>query len=233
MPRSPLDRLCMASLLMLALLHAAPAAAAEFKPLFNGHDLTGWDGNPRFWSASEGVIRGETSLERMTLTNTFLIWRGGVLKDFELKLKVRLRNGNSGVQYRSQDLGKWVVVGYQMELDNTPGKSGFLYQERGRKYLALVGEKVVIDATQKPRVVGHLAEKKELIAKGYYAAKDWNDYRIVARGNHLEHFINGVQTIDVLDDDPKGRSLEGILALQIHAGPPMLVEFKDILLKEL
>ena len=233
MLRSPLARLCFAGLLTLAMLRAAPAAEAEFRPLFNGHDLTGWDGNPRFWSVTDGVILGETSLERMTLSNTFLIWRGGVLKDFELKLKVRLRNGNSGVQYRSQDLGKWVVSGYQMELENAPGKSGFLYHECGRKFLALVGEKVEIDASQKPRVVGKLAEKKELIAKGYYRAKDWNDYRIVARGNHLEHFINGVQTVDVLDNDPKGRSLEGLLAFQIHAGPPMLVEFKDILLKEL
>ena len=90
-----------------------------------------------------------------------------------------------------------------------------------------------IDAQQKSLVVGQLAEKKDLIARDYYRAKNWNDYRIVARGNHLEHYINSIQTVDVLDDDSKGRSLEGILALQIHAGPPMLVEFKDILLKDL
>ncbi len=233
MLRSPLARLCFAGLLMLATQRTALAADADFKPLFNGHDLTEWDGSPRFWSVSDGVIRGETSLERMTLSNTFLICRGGVLKDFELKLKVRLRNGNSGVQYRSQDLGKWMVAGYQMEVENAAGKSGFLYHERGRKFLALVGEKVEIDATQKPRVVGQLAEKKELIAKGYYRPKDWNDYRIVARGNHLEHYINDIQTVDVIDNDLKGRRLEGIIAFQIHAGPPMLVEFKDILLKKL
>lgn len=208
-------------------------AEGDGKAIFNGHDLANWDGDKRFWSVADGVIRGETSLGCMPSTNTFLIWRGSVLKDFELKLKVRLRNGNSGIQYRSQDLGKWSVSGYQMELDNGAGKSGFLYEERGRKFLALVGEKVEVDLQQKPHVLGLLAEKKEMVAARYYKPQDWNDYRIVARGNHLQHFINGVQTVDVVDNDPKGRSLEGILALQIHVGPPMLVEFKDIFLKNL
>ncbi|EDY16008.1 protein of unknown function DUF1080 [Chthoniobacter flavus Ellin428] len=208
-------------------------AQGEGKPIFNGHDLANWDGDKRFWAVADGAIRGETSLASMPSTNTFLIWRGSVLKDFELRLKVRLRNGNSGIQYRSHDLGKWNVSGYQMELDNGAGKSGFLYEERGRKFLALVGEKVEIDPQQKPTVLGLLAEKRDLVAARYYKPQDWNEYRIVARGNHLQHFINGVQTVDVVDNDAKGRSLEGILALQIHVGPPMLVEFKDIFLKNL
>lgn len=209
-------------------------AANDFKPIFNGRDLTGWDGDPRFWSVKDGFIRGETTLAALPKGNTFLIWRGGVLKDFELKLKFRIQNGNSGVQYRSKDLGKWVVGGYQAEVENTQGKVGFLYHEKGRKYLANVGEKVVVGADGKPKVVGSLGDKKrDFIDKGYYRAKEWNDYRIVARGTHLEHWLNGVQTIDLIDDDPAGRALEGILALQIHAGPPMLVEFKDVLLKNL
>ena len=232
MPRFRFSRL--RNGLAVALLCASSALAAEdFKPIFNGKDLTGWDGDPRLWSVTDGAIRGETQLDRMTTTNTFLLWRGGVLRDFELKLKVRIRNGNSGIQYRSQDLGKHVVSGYQAEVDNAPGKAGFLYHEKARKHLVLVGEKVEIDETQKPKVVGLLADKKELIAKGYYKPKDWNDYRIVARGNRIAHYLNGVQVVDLLDNDPKGRSLEGILALQIHVGPPMLVEFKDILLKPL
>ena len=232
MPRHWFSRLH--SSLAVALLAASSALAAEdFKPIFNGRDLTGWEGDLRLWSVTDGAIRGETQLDRMTTKNTFLIWRGGVLKDFELKLKVRIRNGNSGIQYRSRDLGKHVVSGYQAEVDNAPGKAGFLYHEKGRKHLVLVGEKVEIDESQKPKVVGQLAEKKELIAKGYYRPKDWNEYRIVARGNHIAHYLNGVQVVDLLDNDPKGRSLEGVLALQIHVGPPMLVEFKDILLKPL
>ena len=219
---------------ILFALAAISAGEDTAIPIFNGHDLANWDGDKRYWSVTGGMIRGETSLERMPATNTFLIYRGSVLKDFELRLKFRLRNGNSGVQYRSRDLGQWSVAGYQAEIDNGPGNSGFLYEERGRKFLALIGEKVQIGADQKPQVIGQLmAPRKELLASSYYKPQEWNDYLIVARGNHLEHFINGFQTIDVVDNDAKGRSLEGILALQIHVGPPMLVEFKDILLKNL
>jgi hypothetical protein len=221
------------ALALTVLAGAARAADADFKPIFTGRDLAGWDGDPRFWTVQDGVLRGETTLAALPKGNTFLIWRGGVLKDFELRLKFRIRNGNSGVQYRSKDLGKWVVSGYQAEIENKQGKIGFLYHEKGRKYLANVGEKVEIGEDGKPKVVGQLATKEELIAKGYYKEKDWNDYRIVARGNRLEHWLNGFQTISCVDHDPAGRALEGVLALQIHAGPPMLVEFKDILLKEL
>ena len=231
--RSRTSRVILVIQMALLLWADAGQAQGDGKAIFNGKDLESWDGDRRFWSVANGAIRGETSLECMPATNTFLIWRGGTLKDFELRLKVRLRNGNSGVQYRSRDLGKWTVAGYQVELDNGAGKSGFLYEERGRKFLALVGEKVEVDPQQKPKVLSLLARKQDLVVSKYYKPQDWNDYRIVAHGNHLEHFINGVQTVDVVDNDSKGRSLEGILALQIHVGPPMLVEFKDIFLKNL
>jgi hypothetical protein len=233
MKRSTLARACLVTGMATLSLQSTSVAGDDFKPIFNGENLSNWEGDRRYWSVSGGVIRGETSLARMATSNTFLIWRGGLVKDFDLRLKVRIRNGNSGVQYRSQDLGKHVVAGYQAEVDNSPGKAGFLYQEKGRKFLALVGEKVEIDEAQKPKVIGQLADKKELIAQRYYREKEWNEYRILARGNRLAHYLNGVQVVDVLDNDPKGRSLEGILALQIHCGPPMLVEFKDILLKSL
>jgi hypothetical protein len=223
-------------LLFLALVAALlprtiAAAEADFRPIFNGRDLTGWEGDKRFWSVREGAIRGETVLGVMTMENTFLIWQGGPVGDFQLKLKVRLRNGNSGIQYRARKLRSWVVSGYQAEIENAPGKSGFLYEERGRKFLALIGEKVEIDATGKPHVTGQLADKKELLARDYYKPREWNDYLITAKGNHLEHFLNGQKIVDVTDNDPAHRSLEGVLALQIHVGPPMLVEFKDILLQ--
>jgi len=131
-------------------------------------------------------------------------------------------------------LGKFVVGGYQAEIENTQGKVGFLYEERGRKYLANVGEKVEIGPDGKPKVTEALGDKqKDFIQKGYYKNKDWNEYRIVARGNHLEHWLNGFKTVEVTDNDPKSRASEGILAFQIHGGPPMVVEFKDILLKNL
>ena len=228
--RIPLLRVC-AALTALAFTRVLHAADADFKPIFNGRDLTGWDGDARFWSVRDGILRGETTLGAMAMKNTFLVWRGGTVKDFQLRLKVRLRNGNSGVQYRSRDLGKWVVAGYQAEIDNAAAKSGFLYEERGRKSLALVGEKVELDAGAKPRVTGQLADKKDLLARGYYKPQEWNDYLIVAKGDHLEHFLNGTKIIDVTDNDAKSRAPDGLLALQIHAGPPMLVEFKDILLQ--
>ncbi|MEA3207178.1 MAG: hypothetical protein QOE70_235 [Chthoniobacter sp.] len=219
-------------LVALALLDLS-VRAAEAEPLFNGRDLTGWDGNPRYWSVRDGCIRGETTLAALPAGNTFLIWRAGTLKDFELRLKFRIQNGNSGVQYRSKDLGKWVVSGYQAEIENKQGKAGFLYEEKGRGWLARVGEKVEVGATGKPKIVGQLTSAEELIVRGYYKMRDWNEYRIIARGGHLEHWLNGFPTIDLIDNDPAHRALEGLLALQIHAGPPMIVEFKDILLKNL
>ena len=208
-----------------------------FVPIFNGKDLAGWDGDPRLWSVRDGMIRGQTTLENPAPHNTFLIWRAGKLRDFVLKLKFHIHDGNSGVQYRSQDRGDWIVSGYQGEVANDrpdPGiGTGFLYHERGRGDIAHVGEFVVIDENGKRTVVGKVADVNVLKAAGYYKNDGWNEYTIVAHGNHLIHLVNGYQTIEMIDNDPKGGAREGILALQIHAGDPMLVEFKDIRLKTL
>ena len=222
---------CFATAIIMA--SVAQGVDPDFQPIFNGKDLTGWDGDPRFWSVKDGAIRGETTLKALPLGNTFLIWRGGTLRDFELRVKFRIQNGNSGIQYRSKDRGKWVVSGYQAEVENKQGKVGFLYEEKGRKYLANVGESVEMALSGERKVTGAIANKEDLIKRGYYKPKDWNEYLIVAKGNHIEQTLNGFKTIDLIDNDEKGRSLEGILALQIHAGPPMIVEFKDILLKNL
>jgi hypothetical protein len=215
------------------LLRSAFGENADFKSIFNGRDLSGWEGDPKFWSVRDGVLRGETTLGKLALSNTFCIWRGGLLKDFELKLKFRIQNGNSGIQYRSKDLGKFSVAGYQAEIENHQGKVGFLYEEKGRKYLVNVGERVTVDGRGERRVTGMIAPQAEYISKGYYKDRDWNEYRIIAKGNYVTQYLNGFQTIELTDDDAKKRALEGVLALQIHAGPPMLVEFKDILLKKL
>jgi hypothetical protein len=222
--------------LLFALLLGAQSAGAgavdsDLRQIFNGRDLTGWEGDPRFWSVIDGCIRGETRFGALPKDNTFLIYRGAPVRDFELRLKFRLQNGNSGVQYRARDLGKHVVSGYQAEIENKQGKAGFLYEEKGRGWLARVGEKAEAAPTGKPHATGTLATQKALIAQGYYRMRDWNEYRIVARGNRLQHFLNGFQTVEFIDNDPARRALEGLLALQIHAGPPMIVEFKDILIK--
>lgn len=204
------------------------AAVGVEETIFNGKDLTGWDGDSRLWSVVDGAIRGQTTPENRAPDNTFCIWRGGKLKDFILKIKFRIQNGNSGIQYRSKDLGQWRVGGYQAEVENAPGKVGFLYDERARGWMVNVGDIMVVDKQAKKNVIGKIDDVNALIKAGYYKDKDWNEYTIVARGNHLMHTLNGFQTIEMIDEDPKGRAMEGILALQIHAGPPMTVEFKDI-----
>jgi len=218
-------------------IQQAAVEETGFVPIFNGKDLTGWDGDPRLWTVRDAMIVGQTTVAKPARHNTFLIWRAGKLRDFVLKLKFHIHDGNSGVQYRSQDLGDWIVSGYQGEVANDrpdPGiGTGFLYHERGRRDIARVGEFVVIDPNGKRSVVGRVAEVKALKEAAYYQNDGWNEYTIMAYGNHLIHLVNGYQTIEMIDNDGKNSAREGILALQIHAGDPMLVEFKDIRLKVL
>jgi len=202
-----------------------------FKPIFNGKDLAGWDGNPDFWRVEDGAITGQTTAEKPTKGNTFIIWRAGVsVDDFELKLEYKIIGGNSGVQYRSFEPGeKWVVGGYQADIDSSDRFSGILYGERDRGILATRGQKVVIGDDHKPKVSGELGDAREL--QGKIKKEDWNEYHITARGNHLLHRINGQVMVDVTDEDKTGRRASGILALQLHAGPPMKVQFKNVRLK--
>ena len=222
----------MAAALVCA-LGAITAFGADdgFKPIFNGKDLKGWDGEPKIWSAKDGMIVGNTA--NVTLkTNTFLVWRDGTVDDFVLRFKYRIVNGNSGVQYRSKELtniGKWVVGGYQADFEAGKTYSGILYEERMRGILAERGTKVVIDENGKKNVE-RFADSAELQSKIKH--EDWNDYEVTAQGYHFVHKINGNVTIDVLDNDVK-HVASGILALQVHVGPAMTVEFKDIMLKRL
>ncbi len=219
---------------LLALLALASTAFAEDKNLFNGKDLTGWKGLD-FWSVEDGCITGRTTKEKPTKGNTFLVYKDEVA-DFELTFKYKIIGGNSGVQYRSKltDEKAFVVAGYQADFEAGKTYSGILYEEKGRGILAQRGQKTVIKegaAPNKPKVevTGEVGKSAEIQAK--IKADDWNDYRIVAKGGHLQHFINGVQTIDVTDETALGAK-KGILALQLHAGPAMVVQFKDLVLKE-
>lgn len=231
----------LASLVSLVSLVAAAVVHAEDKPLFNGKDLSGWKGQPEFWSVQDGVITGHTTREVPVKENTFLVWDGQV-GDFELNFKYKIVDkdgkaagfGNSGVQYRSKVVNpKYsVVAGYQADFEVGTTYSGILYEEKGRGILANRGEKVVIhegDAPNKPRIeVTGSVGKSEDIQAGIHPA-EWNAYRIVAKGGHLQHFINGKQTVDVTDETAIGAKT-GVLALQLHAGDPMTVQFKDIVL---
>jgi hypothetical protein len=221
----------------LALIACTLCHAGE-KQLFNGKDLESWEGNKDFWTVEDGAITGRTTAEKPTKANTFLVYKGGEAADFELTLKYKFSSdsGNSGVQYRSKliDAETFVVGGYQADFEVGSKFSGILYEEKGRGILALRGQQVKISAganPQKPKieVLGEVGKSDEIqasIKKG-----DWNEYRIVAKGGHIQHFINGHKTVDVTDESAEGAKT-GIIALQLHQGPPMVVQFKDIVLKQ-
>jgi hypothetical protein len=217
----------------------APAEPGDMQSLFNGKDLSGWDGDPRLWSVRDGVIHGETTPEAKANRNTFLIWQGGDVSDFELRLSFRLSTtNNSGIQYRSRHItegnpaNKWIVRGYQHELRNEedfPNVPGFIYDEGGKRgRIILAGEKGHWDG--KKQVTDTLitaAEFKELMK-----VDDWNDVVIIAKGSHIQHYLNGRLILD-FTDSPELTLKEGVLALQLHAGRPMWAEFKDIRMKSL
>lgn len=219
----------------------APAEPADMKVIFNGKDLSGWDGDPRLWSVKDGVLRGETTEANPAKGNTFVIWKEGRTKDFELRLSFRCNaTNNSGIQYRSKHIteGKpsnaWVVRGYQHELRNEaklPNVAGFIYDEGGKRgRICLVGEKAEWGADGKKQVVGQLIDQAGW--EKLFKLDDWNDVVIVAKGNHVRHYLNGTLILDFTDNEPQLQLLDGILALQLHAGKPMWVEFKNIRIKD-
>ncbi len=249
--RNPLlPLLTFAASLSCAQLFIATAADLEpgFKSLFNGRDLSEWDGNPKLWTVRDGTITGVTGSDADTKINhnTFLVWKGGDIGDFELRLSYRIEKGNSGIQYRSKvtQTGKFgpIVGGYQADFEAGTTYTGILYEEGGRGILAQRGQKTVIKEIEetkdgktqkktKVEVTGSVGDTKEIQSKIKH--EDWNDYVIIAKGNHLQHFINGHQTVDVIDQQSANAAKSGALALQIHVGPPMVVQFKNIRIKKL
>ncbi|GIW88007.1 MAG: hypothetical protein KatS3mg108_2331 [Isosphaeraceae bacterium] len=216
-----------------------------FRKLFDGRTLNGWAGKPGYWTVEDGAIVGRTTPDHPLSANTFLIAQAGgkplTVDDFELRLRYRITAdndrgfANSGIQYRSVDKGDFVIAGYQADFEAGPAFSGILYDEAdgagGRGIMALRGESVRWGPGKTKEVIGSLGDSGEIQAA--IKPDDWNQYVIIARGNRLQHFINGRPTIDVIDDDPAHRLHSGVLALQLHAGPPMTVRFKDIQLKPL
>ena len=205
------------------------AGAQEARDLFNGRDLEGWSGDPRLWRVEDGAIVGETDgAGRKIEANTFLVWEGGTPADFELSFKARVTGNNSGVQYRSRRLeeGEWRLGGYQMDLHPNPPYLGMLYEERGRGIACERGQKVRLAAGLKPEVIGELPIEKVDLA-------EWNEFRIVARGHRLQHFVNGKPAAQITDMDPEQRAKEGLIGLQLHSGPAMRAEFKDLRLRAL
>ena len=220
----------------------AEKTSAGMTELFNGEDLSGWDGDPSMWSVRDGAIYGETTKDNAANGNTFLIWKGGVLKDFELHISFRCNaTNNSGIQYRSKHItndsarNKWVVRGYQHEVrneDTFPNISGFIYDEGGKRgRICMIGEQAVWNADGKKVLKDDLIDQAAF--KKLMKLDDWNKVVIVAKGNNVKHYLNGTLVLDFTDEHPEKALNEGVLALQLHAGKPMWTNFKDIRLKEL
>jgi hypothetical protein len=223
-----LTALC-AIALLTPLRSSAGADADGFIPIFNGKDLTGWDGKPGWWRVEDGAITSQSTPEKPCPKPHYLIWRGGQPADFELRLRFRLIGGNSGIQIRSREVPDWDTSGYQADMDAEDQYTGGVY-EHTRGVIAPRGQKVVIapDGTRQVTSLGDPAELRK-----HWKLEEWNDYRILARGSEITLWINGVMTAQANDRQTNVAALKGIIALQMHPGPPMKVQFKDLRLKTL
>ena len=221
-----------------------------FVQIFDGKTLTGWEGDPDYWRVENGCLVGEITPDKLLKSNSFIIWRGGRTADFELTLEYRItRTGNSGINYRSVELKDvpHALRGYQSDIDGQNRYTGQNYEERARTTLAYIGEKVIINATghssdslknyinnnawTKKTITGSLGDRDSLKAKIH--VDGWNSCHLIIKGNHLQHFVNGVLMSDVTDNDPINRKTEGLLGVQVHVGPPMKIEYRNIRFKKL
>jgi hypothetical protein len=213
----------------------APDDHTGFVAIFDGKSLDNWEGDPRFWRVEGGAIVAESTPEKVVERNTFLIWKGGPVADFELKLEFKLSDtANSGVQYRSArapELGQWAMKGYQADMDGQNMFTGMVYEERGRGFLAERGQFARIAPGKVRKLIGSPGDAEAL--KSFLKPGDWNQLHVIARGTVLIHVINGHVMSLLVDDDAEGRAMDGLLGLQLHAGKPMRIEFRNIYLKKL
>jgi hypothetical protein len=206
-----------------------------FKPMFDGKTMKGWDCDPNFWRVENGEIIGETKADHQPPQNIFCIWKDGTPGDFEFKMQYKLtgETGNSGVQYRSVELpavAKWVMKGYQADIDGKQVYTGQLYEERGRGFVALRGQMVYVADGKKPGSIGSTGDDAEL--KGLIKNDDWNDLHIIARGNTLIHLLNGRVMCVIVDDDKANRRMDGEIGIQLHkTTAAMKIESRNIRLK--
>lgn len=237
-------RMKLSALLLLSLLTvgsaAVPGATAaettvEFQPIFDGRTLNGWQGQDMsFWSIEDGAITGTISPEHAPKLNQYLIWQGGMLDDFELKVTFRLRSTNSpgvngGFQFRSRRLPNGDVAGYQVDNNYLQPWKARLYDEFGRHDLALQGERSVFDRD------GRKETARLNLDPGAddFQLDEWHEYHLIAQGRRLALRVNDKLIAEVIDNDDDSYEAMGLLALQLHTGPPMKAQFKDIRLKRL
>jgi hypothetical protein len=248
----PLLVMSFSSLLVLLGCRSTKATGTDpgFISIFDGKTLAGWDGDSTYWRVENGHLVGEVTPATLLHRNSFLIWRGGRTKDFELKAEYRVSaNGNSGINYRSEEIQgvRHALKGYQADLDGALLYTGSNYEEGSRTTLASRGSRVVLSTVTEPGADGTLsahiknnfwtkAESTEPLGQpDSLTAKikrdDWNEYHLVIKGNRLQHYINGVLMSEVVDNDSVHRKMEGLLGVQVHVGPPMKIEYRNIRLK--
>lgn len=229
-------------LIILASTATAIAEQHDALALFDGRSLEGWEGDQQFWRLEDGVLIGETTAERPTKNNTFLVYTEQEFGDFDLRFSYRVRGGNSGVQYRSELLSEWVVKGLQSDFEDKihDGKdtfTGMFFEEKGRMFLGQRGQAVIVRGNpqqpNKPRIevvgsVGAPAELETVIKRD-----DWNEMRVIARGFTFLHIVNGRVMSVGIDQDATNRKTSGLIAFQLHAGPPMQIQIKDVTLTPL
>ena len=213
-----------------------PLEESGFQKIFDGESLKGWDCDPDFWRVEGGVMIGETKADHQPKQNIFCIWKGGSPGDFELKMEYKLtgaETGNSGVQYRSVELpniAKWVLKGYQADIDGKQQFTGQVYEERGRGFLALRGQIAYVPDGKKVGAIGSTGDGDEL--KSLIKVNDWNAIHIVARGNTLIQMINGRVMSILVDDDKANRKMDGEIGIQLHrTAAAMKMESRNIRLK--
>jgi hypothetical protein len=246
--------------------------------IFDGESLDGWEGDPEYWRVEDEKIVGEVTAENLLDRNSFLIWRDGIVKDFELKVEYRVSDrGNSGINYRSQEVNvagrkgaeltpwsfwedpddyiggaPYALIGYQADIigyqtdKEIPGvDTGMNYEERRRTTLAVRGEKALLpsisDANQRDKYISRNQWSARIIQESFgdsdslfkHINEGWNEYHIIAKGNHLKHYVNGVLMSYTIDEDPINSRLEGLLGVQVHVGPPMKIEYRNFRIRHL
>ena len=210
-----------------------PLTLVAEKSLFDGQTLEGWDGNPLHWRVEDGAIVGVNTKENPTKGNTFLIWKGGELQDFDLTLECKIDSGNSGIQYRSfikpGEHDGWRIGGYQADFESGDNYTGICYGEAFRGILSLRGDRTTLSRDDSGKLVKSVEKIGDRAKLGLAVNKGgWNEYRIVAQGFRFEHYVNGQKMCELLDNDLTERRASGVLAFQVHAGPPMKVYFRNI-----
>lgn len=202
---------------------------AEEVTLFNNKDLTGWDGPPGVWTVENGALVAQSTREKPCKTDTYLVWKGETPSDYELSADFRLSaKGNSGIQIRSENLPQWKTSGYQADMTGDGGLVGFVYHHK-RGLIAGRGQRVLV-APDGTKTIEKIATPVELLKS--FKPGDWNNYRIICNGSEITLYVNSVMMCQFTDNDSKLATTNGVIALQMHPGPPMKIEFKNIILKK-